>query len=80
MPPALAFGKFDGDQQMLEYTAAARSSLALIVHPIDAARKWVYDRKSQVGKLVTALNQALAKGWIVIDMNADWRTIFPPEK
>lgn len=78
--PILAFGNSDGDQQMLEYTAAgAGPRLALIVHHTDAEREWAYDRSSHIGKLDKAWDEALAKGWIVVDMKADWRNIFPPE-
>lgn len=78
--PILAFGNSDGDQQMLEYTAAgAGPRLALIVHHTDAEREWAYDRSSHIGKLDKAWDEALAKGWILVDMKADWRSIFPPE-
>jgi hypothetical protein len=32
-----------------------------------------------VGKLDEALDEAVAKGWTVVDMKNDWKTIFPPE-
>ena len=30
-----------------------------------------------VGKLDKALDEATAKGWTVVDMKNDWKTIFP---
>jgi hypothetical protein len=77
--PILAFGNSDGDLQMLQYTAAGDGPrLALIVHHTDAEREWAYDRESHIGKLDKALDEAAAKGWTVVDMKQDWRTVFPP--
>ena len=79
--PVAAFGNSDGDQQMLEFTAAGPGRrLMLIVHHTDADREYAYDRTSSIGKLDKALDEALAKGWIVVDMKKDWRVIYPFEK
>jgi hypothetical protein len=79
--PVAAFGNSDGDQQMLEWTAAGKGArLMLLVHHTDAEREYAYDRKSPVGKLDTALDEANAKGWVVVDMKRDWKTIFPAGK
>jgi hypothetical protein len=79
--PILAFGNSDGDQQMLEYTAAGDGArLALIIHHTDAEREWAYDRTSHIGKLDKAWDEALAKGWVVVDMKTDWNTVFAFEK
>ena len=75
--PIAAFGNSDGDQQMLEWTARSKPSLMLIVHHTDAEREYAYDRASHVGKLDKALDEANAKGWIVVDVKKDWKTIFP---
>ena len=48
-----------------------------IVHHTDAEREYAYDQKSVFGRLDKALDEANAKGWSVVDMKADWRTIFP---
>ncbi len=78
--PIAAFGNSDGDQQMLEWTTAGPGPhLALLVHHTDAAREYAYDRQSKFGRLDTALDEAHAKGWIVVDMKNDWKTIFPPQ-
>jgi len=79
--PIAAFGNSDGDLQMLEWTAAGSGArLCLYVHHDDAAREWAYDRKSQVGRLDKGLDEAKAKGWTVVSMKDDWKTVFPAVK
>ncbi len=76
--PIFAFGNSDGDLQMLQWTAAGRgASFMGLVHHTDAEREWAYDRKSPIGQLDKALDEAAAKGWSVVDMKKDWKTIFP---
>ena len=75
--PLAAFGNSDGDQQMLEWTAAGGGPrFALLVHHTDATREWKYDRDSNIGTLDHALDEATAKGWTVVSMKDDWRTVF----
>jgi phosphoglycolate phosphatase-like HAD superfamily hydrolase len=77
--PILAFGNSDSDMQMIEYTMAGEGRrLGLFVHHTDADREYAYDRKSHVGTLDKALDQAKTKGWIIVDMKNDWNKIFPP--
>ena len=77
--PIFAFGNSDGDQQMLQYTAAGHGARFMgLVHHTDADREWAYDRASHIGKLDKALDEAAAKGWTVVDMKTDWNTVFPP--
>ena len=79
--PIFAFGNSDGDQQMLEWTAAGDGARFMgLVHHTDAVREWAYDRNSHVGKLDKALDEANARGWTVVDMKNDWKVVFPPEK
>jgi len=79
--PILAFGNADADMQMIEYTKAGEGRrLGLFVHHTDAKREYAYDRKSHVGTLNKALDQAAANGWIIVDMKKDWKRIFPFEK
>jgi phosphoglycolate phosphatase-like HAD superfamily hydrolase len=76
--PIFAFGNSDGDQQMLQWTAAGDGARFMgLVHHTDADREWAYDRNSHAGKLDKALDEARAKGWVVVDMKKDWRTVFP---
>jgi phosphoglycolate phosphatase-like HAD superfamily hydrolase len=75
--PILAFGNSDGDLQMLQYTTGGVGPrLGLIVHHTDAEREWAYDRKSAIGKLDKALDEAATKGWTAVDMKRDWKTVF----
>jgi hypothetical protein len=75
--PIFAFGNSDGDQRMLEWTAAGAGLRFMgLVHHTDAEREWAYDRQSHVGKLDKALDEANAKGWAVADMKRDWRRVF----
>jgi phosphoglycolate phosphatase-like HAD superfamily hydrolase len=79
--PIFAFGNSDGDQQMLEWTAAGSGPAFVgLVHHTDADREWAYDRDSQVGKLDKTLDEATAKGWTIVDMKVDWNAVFPPKK
>ena len=74
--PILAFGNSDGDFEMLEYTTTGPGpSLGLILHHTDAAREWAYDRESHIGQLQRGLDEAAAKGWIIVDMAVDWSRI-----
>jgi phosphoglycolate phosphatase-like HAD superfamily hydrolase len=79
--PIFAFGNSDGDLQMLQWTAAGEGArFAGLVHHTDAEREYAYDRQSKVGKLDKALDEAGAKGWTVVDMKRDWKTVFPAGK
>jgi phosphoserine phosphatase len=76
--PILAFGNSDSDMQMIEYTLAGKGRrLGLFVHHTDAEREYAYDRKSHVGTLDKALDQAATHGWIIVDMKKDWKHVFP---
>lgn len=78
--PIAAFGNSDGDLQMLEWTCSPPGArLCLLVHHTDAKREWAYDRTSHVGRLDKALDEAAARGWTIVDMKHDWKTVFPQE-
>jgi phosphoserine phosphatase len=79
--PIAAFGNSDGDLQMLQWTMAGDGArFALIVHHTDAAREVAYDRKSSIGYLDKALDEGQAKGWTIVDMKTDWKTIYRPQQ
>jgi len=79
--PVFAFGNSDGDQQMLEWTAAGRGARFMgVVHHTDAEREWAYDRTSDIGRLDKALDEATARGWTVVDMRNDWKRVFAFEE
>jgi hypothetical protein len=76
--PVIAFGNSDGDLQMLQWTASGQGArFMVIIHHTDAEREWVYDRKSHIGRLDKALDQAKGKGWTLVDMKKDWKVIYP---
>jgi phosphoglycolate phosphatase-like HAD superfamily hydrolase len=76
--PIAAFGNSDGDLEMLTYVTAGKGPrFGLIVHHDDATREFAYDRDSAFGRLDKALDAAKAKGWTVVDMKEDWKTVFP---
>jgi phosphoglycolate phosphatase-like HAD superfamily hydrolase len=79
--PILAFGNSDGDQQMLEWTAAGGAPRFVgLVHHTDADREWAYDRESHVGRLDKALQEAAEKQWTVVDMKRDWKVVYAFER
>ncbi len=79
--PVMAFGNSDGDLQMLQWTTAGTGPrFALVVHHTDAEREWAYDRTSHIGRLDKGLDEANAKGWTVVDMKRDWKTVFAFDK
>jgi phosphoglycolate phosphatase-like HAD superfamily hydrolase len=78
--PVFAFGNSDGDQQMLEWTAAGGGARFMgLVHHTDAVREYAYDRPSPVGQLDKAWDEALRRGWTIVDMKNDWKVIYPFE-
>jgi hypothetical protein len=78
--PLAAFGNSDADLPMLQWTAAGTGPrLCLYVHHTDTTRELAYDRESPVGRLDKGLNEASARGWTVVSMKDDWKTIYPAE-
>ena len=75
--PIFAFGNSDGDLQMLQWTMAGNGRrFAGLVHHTDAKREWAYDRQSKIGKLDKAWDEAQAKGWVVVDMEKEWKRVY----
>jgi phosphoglycolate phosphatase-like HAD superfamily hydrolase len=78
--PYFAFGNSDGDQQMLEWTAAGAGARFMgLVHHTDAVREYAYDRNSPIGRLDKAWDEAIRRKWLVVDMKNDWKVIYPFE-
>jgi phosphoglycolate phosphatase-like HAD superfamily hydrolase len=76
--PILAFGNSDGDFEMLEYvTTGSGPRLGLLLHHDDAEREVAYDRESHFGKLARGLDEAQARGWVLVSMKSDWAKVFP---
>jgi len=77
--PIAAFGNSDGDFQMLEWTTSGPGArLGLIVRHDDAEREFAYDRKSPIGRLDRALDEAGKRGWVVVSMKNDWKSVYAP--
>lgn len=63
---------------MLAWTMAGPGPrLALPVYHTDGRREWAYDRRSPVGRLDRALDQARRDGWLVLDLARDWAVVHP---
>ncbi len=75
--PVVAVGNSDGDYEMLEWTTAGRNGMGILIHHTDARREYAYDRLSGMGTLKKALDDASRQGWVVVDMQKDWQTVFP---
>jgi phosphoserine phosphatase len=82
--PYAAFGNSGGDREMLEWTGAGDGArlMMLVLHD-DAEREYAYGPAnglpdSKVGTFPQTLaDEAKAKGWVVISMKHDWKSIFP---
>jgi hypothetical protein len=75
VPPELRVATFDNDGT-LWCEQPFYFQLAFVYHT-DAEREYAYDRNSRIGRLDKALDEARKRGWTVVDMKADWKTIFP---
>ena len=82
--PYAAFGNTAGDQQMLEYTTTGGGArLGMLLLHDDATREYAYGPAqglpdSKIGTFSQDLyDLAKKRGWIVISMKNDWKTVFP---
>jgi hypothetical protein len=81
--PHAAFGNSSGDREMLEWTGAGEGArlMMLVLHD-DAEREYAYGPAnglpdSKIGTFPQALlEEARQRGWVVISMKNDWKTIF----
>jgi phosphoglycolate phosphatase-like HAD superfamily hydrolase len=79
--PILAFGNSDGDHEMLQWTGSGEGlRFCGLVHHTDGEREWAYDRGAHIGGLDEAWDEALEKGWTVVDMKKDWKRVYPFEE
>jgi hypothetical protein len=81
--PYAAFGNSTGDREMLEWAGAGDGTrLKMLVHHDDAQREYAYGPAgglpdTNVGTFDQSLmDEAKAKGWVVISMKGDWKHIF----
>ncbi|GHB32677.1 HAD family hydrolase [Salinicola rhizosphaerae] len=78
--PAMAVGNSDGDVPMMIWaTEGEGPRLGVLIHHTDDTREVAYDRESAIGKLDQGLDEAASRDWVVVDMAADWRTIYAPD-
>lgn len=76
--PIFAAGNSDGDLQMLQWSSSNNyKNFQLYVHHTDSIREWAYDRGSHIGGFDKGWDEALEKGWTVVDMEKDWKVIYP---
>lgn len=79
--PVFCGGNSDGDQAMMQYTSGSRyKSMCLLLHHTDGLREFKYDQKTLSGHLESALVEAGEKGWLVVDMQRDFKRMFPFSK
>jgi phosphoserine phosphatase len=79
--PIAAFGNSDGDLQMLQWaTAGAGARFALFVHHDDPDREFAYDRDDKLQQFSAGWDTAMARGWTVVSMKHDWKTVHPATK
>ncbi|MCC4767520.1 haloacid dehalogenase-like hydrolase [Methanosarcina sp. DH1] len=70
--PILAAGNSDGDLHMLWLAQkSGHRSLSLLLRHDDAKREYAYDEGSE-----KTLQMAEERGWVVISMKDDWKTVF----
>jgi len=79
--PVFAAGNSDGDYAMLKWTAEGEGPrFAMLIHHTDSIREYAYDRESSNGRLNKGLDDATKYNWRVIDMNSEWKAIYPYDK
>jgi phosphoglycolate phosphatase-like HAD superfamily hydrolase len=79
--PVFTAGNSDGDYDMLQYTTTGSGPrFGMIIHHTDAVREWAYDRQSHIGNLQKGLDDAAKYNWLIVDMKADWKKIYPFDK
>ena len=63
---------------MLQYTDSGEGvHLEMLVLHDDARREYAYACDTMVGRLCKGLELAKKRGWLIISMKNDWKTIFP---
>jgi len=81
--PIASFGNSAGDREMLQWTGAGSGSrlMMLVLHD-DAEREYAYGPANglpdtKFGTFPQSLmDEAIQKGWVVISMKNDWKSIF----
>ena len=58
----------------------AGARFALFVHHDDAEREFAYDRDDKLQQFNAGWDTAMARGWTVVSMKNDWKTVYPATK
>jgi FMN phosphatase YigB (HAD superfamily) len=69
--PILACGNSNGDIEMLDFAAASRPSLDLLILHDDSQNEFTYVTGAE-----KAIDRATKQGWIIVSMKNDWRSVF----
>jgi hypothetical protein len=48
----------------------------VIVHYTDGECEYAYDRRSPIGRLDKALDEANVRGWTAVNTKTDWNKVF----
>jgi phosphoserine phosphatase len=74
--PILAAGNSNGDIEMLRFAEhPLRPSLSLLVYHDDAEREFAYDAGAE-----RSLEIARERGWTIVSMRDDWKTVYEVEQ
>lgn len=74
--PILAAGNSNGDIEMLQFAEhPLRPSLSLLIYHDDAEREFAYDAGAQ-----RSLEIARERGWTIVSMSDDWKTVYDVEQ
>jgi phosphoserine phosphatase len=78
--PILAMGNSDGDLALIRLANGSKTHWTGIIHHTDAEREFSYNRESHFGRLDKGLTEAGPNTWRLVDMQKEWKTVFPPAK
>lgn len=79
--PVFTAGNSDGDYGMLQYTSTGSGPrFGMYVHHTDSVREYAYDRQSALARLNKGLDDATRYHWLIVDMQTDWKKIYPFDK
>ena len=78
--PVFTAGNSDGDYAMLQYTSTGSGPrFGMYVHHTDSLREYYYDRAPGLARLSRGLDDAPKYHWVIVDMKADWKRVYPYE-
>jgi len=76
--PIMAFGNSDNDLSMMLFTDdQKKANFQMFINHTDPMREWKYDSISHIGQLREGFIIALNNGWMIANMETDWKVIYP---